>query len=72
MAGTSQGGKNRKYGRNLKSPSAKAYKAERRDLKNKARTVVRIAKEALKRLARITVARGTARRLRRIKEGITK
>ena len=75
MAGTGQkGGKNRKYGRNLKSKSAIAYKAERRDLKNKAKKALRYAKSVAKKAAKALtmVAHGTARRLRRVQQGITK
>lgn len=63
MAG--QSGKNRKYGRNVKSPAAKAYKAEKRAEKRKTRN---IAKE-MQRIATpkaMKVARGTARAARRV------
>jgi len=61
-----QGGKNRKYGRHLKSPSAKAYAAEGRDRKNAAKRAARIAKFIAKKAANPPkVPRGTARALKR-------
>ena len=74
MAGTTQkGGKNRKYGRNLKSKSAIAYNAEHRDVKNKAARLAKHLKQVAANATKIMkVLRGTARHARRVKEGITK
>lgn len=42
------GKKNRKHGRNVKSPAAKRYKAEDRCSKNKARNIAKAARQAQK------------------------
>lgn len=56
------GGKNKKYGRNAKRPSAVRYKAENKCAKNKARNIKAAEKQADKIL---NVPHGTARRERR-------
>jgi len=65
------GGKNRKYGRHLKSPAAKAYTAEKRSVKNAAKRATKVARMVAKKAANPPkVPRGTARSLRRKHLGV--
>jgi hypothetical protein len=50
MATHKGGKKNRKFGRNVRSPAAKRYKAEGRRERNKERTARRVALAAAKRV----------------------
>lgn len=61
------GGKNKKYGRNAKRPSAIRYKAENREAKNKARNIKRAAVQRERNVLgkNMVVQRGTTRFTRR-------
>jgi hypothetical protein len=69
---TQKSGKNKKYGRNKKRPSAVRYLAEHREAKNKAKRALRHTKLLLDHANKPhRVPRGTQRRKNRIADGIT-